>query len=1474
MATPSRSFGGSDSDLSVNNPVSVEVSDSPQPLQGVIAHLGPVKFSPDPDWVGVRLTGPSVGQGKNDGSVRGVRYFGGCGANGGVFVRKAAIRRRTLTRLEELRLKRELASAGADASTAPKASARPSGIATPSTKTSKIRPLSSASSAAPPSTGGGATKSRSRLDEIRERRAALAKKSTSAASSDASKASDTGTATGTTAKTPKKDVAPKTPAPKTPAPASKVIPATLSTPVSSAEDKAEIASLKEQLTSLTTEKASLQTALAEAEQKSHDARAEAQSAKEEAQQAEKEKEEAIASAIATASAAVTRVTDEGGEERNQATEAPLAEVEELRLRLSSVQSDLEDSQIKAKELEDSILNTRTELDKLHRELDHEKDLHHSEAESHSSELAEVRGKLTAAERELSARDERDSAHASSETSHYKERAKLHAELAAARRKVEELESDAIEKDTVLEELALDKEAVAEEKEGMEDRLEEMKIDLESAQLELDEAKTELEMERERAAQAGDRGGGGGAPSPAAATAGVGADSADADDVARALSSQNARLREALLRLREQSAQEKMEMSRQLRSAQRDAETAASKSKEMQDLRSTKNTLEEEVKDLKEMVDQNAAYEGMVEDLSDRVMGLEDDNAALRATAREMEEAADVAAEMEEVQAEESRQLLRDLEARDAALRNLEEAIKMQRRREEEFQKTVGNFRSTVETLRQEKSSLLALQEGSGDERSRLVAQSHRALARAARLVADATRARKRDADAAFHGVEAAVNRQTCRRLETIIPAASHAVAAEVAAVRGEMALARVAAKAATALAGVEDVCAEAVRKGTELIVERREESKHEGGEATLPPTEGTLSITDEQSQRVRTALHQAEFAEAAIGVSSDCSRLLSAGQWPDLLAPSASAELGSTALRVLPPVEVALDRELRTLKEEGGLSPHRSKLSELAECARDARTAVDEAANAEGDPVVPQGWVPPGWEMLRTVSRAKFYGLCAAAALAAPLSGEDEGAGSAVAEASTKALCSALSGVLNKVDRVNAESAKLCHQLSGFNVNEEKPIEEIGVIAKDWVESAKAMFDSVKSLLSGSKMDFAKVADCDSAADGALRFVAKVSSCVRSNKIVAEEGQSSHALSPESRDPWEHMANLVRKVRIISGDEEDLNYIIRAHVVESQLTEAIDNETKLSLSNARASSLEKSLASRSKEIGLQNARLSELERLLSQTSTQSTAIAKSPAGKAKSSTEEVRSLKEENRVLNEAMETLYAQVDEYEKEIKSLKSFGKLAASAKKTPRKGSSFGADLAIGADVSILASAPKALALEAALFRPALSAARSDASKWKAKSIEDTILGLPPLSVPKLGRTVAESEGLNCSEELLRASSQLRLARASFTVVDLSTPSLNQPMRGRKTQSRVQLQMEMQKSSAAFDRLQEATCDAHDLLSKLSSTGGTMAPLTSSAFRVGKEGTLLGKISLRGGDMRRVVPLVVNRHEMRGFHSQLLH
>ena len=163
---------------------------------------------------------------------------------------------------------------------------------------------------------------------------------------------------------------------------------------------------------------------------------------------------------------------------------------------------------------------------------------------------------------------------------------------------------------------------------------------------------------------------------AAPDAGASTATADSQDVTRSLTLQNNRLRTALIRLREQSELERNQLQRQIKSYQADSTSRDELQAELDTLKSKHASTLSEVKELKDMIDQTSALEETIETLSDRVWNLEELNADLNRTIRELEESAEIAAEMEEVQAEEVKMLLRDLEGRDAHVRNLEEAIRM------------------------------------------------------------------------------------------------------------------------------------------------------------------------------------------------------------------------------------------------------------------------------------------------------------------------------------------------------------------------------------------------------------------------------------------------------------------------------------------------------------------------------------------------------------------------------------------------------------------------------------------------------------------------------------------------------------------------------------------------------------------------------------------------------------------------------
>jgi len=76
-------------------------------LQGVVAYVGKVHFDKG-IWVGVQLTGASVGKGYNDGSVGGRRYFPNVGRKNGVFCHISKVQKRMKDEADPDRVREKL----------------------------------------------------------------------------------------------------------------------------------------------------------------------------------------------------------------------------------------------------------------------------------------------------------------------------------------------------------------------------------------------------------------------------------------------------------------------------------------------------------------------------------------------------------------------------------------------------------------------------------------------------------------------------------------------------------------------------------------------------------------------------------------------------------------------------------------------------------------------------------------------------------------------------------------------------------------------------------------------------------------------------------------------------------------------------------------------------------------------------------------------------------------------------------------------------------------------------------------------------------------------------------------------------------------------------------------------------------------------------------------------------------------------
>lgn len=207
------------------------------------------------------------------------------------------------------------------------------------------------------------------------------------------------------------------------------------------------------------------------------------------------------------------------------------------------------------------------------------------------------------------------------------------------------------------------------------------------------------------------------------------------------------------------------------------------------------------------------------------------------------------------------------------------------------------------------------------------------------------------------------------------------------------------------------------------------------------------------------------------------------------------------------------------------------------------------------------------------------------------------------------------------------------------------------------------------------------------------------------------------------------------------------------------------------------------------------------------------------------------------------MDVLHRQVEDYESEIRFMKDAKSPGARVRsRTPRR--TFTSDLrersgSVDSLPGMVADGSTG-AFEAALFRPALQAARRDAAQWKAKATISTLLDLPPLHASQnIGgeEKTADEDESNPFMQLSSALSFYRREAASIKVVDIS----KQKSGGT---SRLGLHRMMMRKATASDQLDKATATARQWLENNGEGNYRAADNSVGA-------PLVGRVTLSGAD-----------------------
>lgn len=436
-----------------------------------------------------------------------------------------------------------------------------------------------------------------------------------------------------------------------------------------------------------------------------------------------------------------------------------------------------------------------------------------------------------------------------------------------------------------------------------------------------------------------------------------------------------------------------------------------------------------------------------------------------------------------------------------------------------------------------------------------MATSQKALAQAAQMAADAAEARKLSSEAAFQRIAARSSEYLCRRLESLLP--SGVVSAELAAVKGEMSLAKISDKAAESLVSVEEVFNRAIDKGAEGLSEF---DIVEGGESMI--------LSDAAKQQIAVMTHQAEFSRIAIEGSTDALRLMAAGQWPELLSQEMSTDLGSAVLTSVADLDLALSDQLRLLKSEGVLSPLRSSLADLEKSVNNTRLALFSATDESGNSVIPDGWKPPGWEALRFLSLGRFACLGATSVLSSAVSPIDD-------DEPPPATPPNFAQVLGNAKQNCASILGVSKKLAGLSLDDTEILSSLDDLANQYHSSSMAFYQCVKTTFATQSVTAEDVAKFAKHLEEVHNPVRLLDALLRKADLGDHETGHYHQLSAEYGDSWGGVTDIIAQVRGVDGDSEDVNYLMRSRAIENQLTEAVNNEPKLVIADAKIASLEK-----------------------------------------------------------------------------------------------------------------------------------------------------------------------------------------------------------------------------------------------------------------------------------------------------------
>ncbi|CAH0490296.1 unnamed protein product [Peronospora farinosa] len=416
----------------------------------------------------------------------------------------------------------------------------------------------------------------------------------------------------------------------------------------------------------------------------------------------------------------------------------MANVVDITEEKLSVQEELtQQIQIIREEAEEHVQSVRSELEDhiIEQQNEHEKQLNQLRLEN-----ATYASEVKALEAEVAQQKVRIAAFTAAEQKKAEEVAMAVAKSSSGARKVETLEKQVAELQDMIEMMTLEKETVEMDKEIAEEHAEEL----------------QQEVEKLKAAMA--------------LSATTGSDYLEGSSVSAGdLENENNKLRAAVKMLHERGSEEKAELSKKLRQAQRENTELVSLREEVEELTTKKSKLESETEELKEMLDVANAYETMVEDLTEKNLTLGEKLAELETTVQSLESLREVDQEMEHQHTEYEAELRDEIDSQRATLQELKQTALEQKTVLEDKERTIARFRDLAHSHREEIAQLKAKLRAESGAVESLKDTAHMALNQTMGLRALVAAAREHETEAAKQKIIADQARLENSFLRAVMP---------------------------------------------------------------------------------------------------------------------------------------------------------------------------------------------------------------------------------------------------------------------------------------------------------------------------------------------------------------------------------------------------------------------------------------------------------------------------------------------------------------------------------------------------------------------------------------------------------------------------------------------------------------------------------------------------------------------------------